>query len=153
MRTKTLKLKFQKYTPSKFEGCLELFELNSPAYFAEEERKDYRKFLEHERDIYLLGYQNNSLVCCFGITEHNIDLCSLDWIMVHPSRHKSGFGNEMMSYFINYAKEKNKKTALISTSQHANNFFEKYGAREIAFIENGWGRGMHKINMRIDFNL
>ena len=148
---KTPKLKFKKYTPSKFEECLELFELNCPAYFAEEERKDYRKFLEYERDIYLLGYENDSLVCCFGMTEHNIDLCSLSWIMVHPNRHKSGYGSEMMSYFINLAKEKNKKKALISTSQYANNFFEKYGAKEIAFIENGWGKGMHKIDMRIEW--
>ena len=148
---KTPKLKFQKYKASRFEECLELFELNCPAYFAEEERKDYRKFLQYNKDIYLLGYENHSLACCFGITEHNIDLCSLNWIMVHPNSHKDGFGNEMMSYFINYVKEKNKKTALISTSQHTNKFFEKYGAKEIEFIKNGWGRGMHKIYMQIDF--
>lgn len=148
---KTPKLKFQNYTPSKFEECLELFELNCPAYFAEEERKDFRKFLEYERDIYLLGYENDSLVCCFGMTEHNIDLCSLSWIMVHPNHHKNGYGDEMMSYFISYANEKNKKTALISTSQYANNFFEKYGAKEIAFVENGWGKGMHKIDMCIEW--
>ena len=147
------KLKFQKYIASKFEECLELFELNCPAYFAEEERKGYRKYLDYNKDIYLLGYENDSLACCFGIREHNIDLCSLRWIMVHPNRHKSGFGNEMMSYIINYAKEQNKKTVLISTSQYTNNFFEKYGAKEVAFTENGWGRGMHKIDMRIDFNL
>ena len=145
------KLEFQKYIASKYEECLELFELNCPAYFAEEERKGYRKFLEHNNDLYLLGYENGSLICCFGITEHNKDLCSLSWIMVHPKYHKSGFGNEMMSYFISYAEENNKKTAIISTSQHANKFFEKYGAREISFIENGWGRGMHKIEMCIDF--
>ena len=102
------KLEFQKYIDSKYEECLELFELNCPTYFAEEERKDYRQFLEHDRDFYLLGYENGSLICCFGITEHNKDLCSLSWIMVHPKHHKSGFGNEMMSYFISYAREKNK---------------------------------------------
>ena len=144
------KLEFQKYIDSKYEECLELFELNCPTYFAEEERKDYKQFLEHDRDVYLLGYENGSLICCFGVTEHNKDLCSLSWIMVHPKHHKSGFGNEMMSYFISYAREKNKKTAMISTSQYANNFFEKYGAREIAFEENGWGRGMHKIDMCIE---
>ena len=145
------KLEFQKYIASKYEECLELFELNCPAYFAEEERKGYRKFLEHNNDLYLLGYENGSLICCFGITEHNEDSCSLSWIMVHPKHHKNGFGNEMMAYFISYAKEKNKKTAMISTSQHANSFFKKYGAREIAFIENGLGRGMHKIDMCIYF--
>ena len=31
------------------------------------------------------------------------------------------------------------------------NFFEKYGAKEIAFIENGWGKGMHKIDMCIEW--
>ena len=49
------KLEFQKYIASKYEECLELFELNYPAYFAEEEREDYRKFLKHDSDLYLLG--------------------------------------------------------------------------------------------------
>ena len=38
------KLEFQKYIDSKYEECLELFELNCPTYFAEEERKDYKHF-------------------------------------------------------------------------------------------------------------
>ena len=29
--------------------------------------------------------------------------------------------------------------------------FQECASREIAFIENGWGRGMHKIEMCIDF--
>ena len=33
------KLEFEKYTTSNYEECLELFELNCPSYFAEEERK------------------------------------------------------------------------------------------------------------------
>ena len=133
------------------EECLELIELNCPAYFSEEERKDYRKVLEYERDIDLLGYENDSLVCCFGMTEHNIDLCSLSWIMVHPNRHKSGYGYEMMSYFINLAKEKNKKKELISTSEYANNFFEKYGEKEKTFIENSGGKGKHRIERHIEW--
>ena len=53
------KLEFQKYIDSKYEECLELFELNCPTYFAEEERKDYRQFLEHDRDVYLHGNENH----------------------------------------------------------------------------------------------
>lgn len=143
-------MEFKTYHISNFEECIELFDLNSPAYFAEEERKDFREYLQSNEDQYLLGFIKNKLICCFGITEHSKELCSLSWIMVHPNNHKSGYGSKMMSYFMNYVKDNKKETVLIATSQHANRFFETYGAKEIQFIKNGWGNGMHRIDMQID---
>ena len=39
---------------------------------------------------------------------------------------------------------------LLSTSQHSADFFEQFGAYETSRIENGWGVGMHRIDMEID---
>ena len=45
------KLEFQKYIASKYEECLELFELNCPAYFAEEEKKTIENFWNMTRPL------------------------------------------------------------------------------------------------------
>ena len=63
------KLEFRNYKVSNYEECLELFEANCPAYFAVEEREDYREFLKSMNDQYFLGYVNGSLICCFHLLE------------------------------------------------------------------------------------
>ena len=145
------KLEFRNYEVSNYEECLELFEANCPAYFAVEEREDYREFLKSINDQYFLGYVNGSLMCCFGITNHSKGLSSLSWIMVRPSQHKKGYGHQMMSHFFDNIQDQSLGKVLVATSQHANKFFEKYGAEQLEFIEDGWGKGMHKINMEIVF--
>ena len=145
------KLEFRNYKVSNYEECLELFEANCPAYFAVEEREDYREFLKSINDQYFLGYVNGSLICCFGITHHSKGLSSLSWIMVHPSQHKKGYGHQMMSHFFDNIQDQSLGKVLIATSQHATKFFEKYGAEQLEFTEDGWGKGMHKIDMEIVF--
>lgn len=142
-------MEFKEYTPQDYQDCLELFELNCPSFFAEEEREDYTRYLESNNDVYLLGYQGSSLVCCFGIGDISKDVSSLTWIMVHPGHHRGGYGREMMSYFLGHVKEQSKKKVLVSTSQHAEAFFGKYGAKRLKFTEDGWGKGMHRIDMEI----
>jgi hypothetical protein len=57
----------------------------------------------------------------------------------------------MMSHFFDNIQDQSLGKVLVATSQHANKFFEKYGAEQLEFIEDGWGKGMHKINMEIVF--
>ena len=145
-------MRFKEYTPSDYEACLELFELNCPSYFAEEEREDYKQYLGSNSDEYLLGYQDNSLVCCFGIGNISKDVASLTWIMVHPEHHRGGYGSAMMSHFFSRVKANSKQRVLIATSQHAEAFFRKYGAERLKFTEDGWGQGMHRIDMQISLD-
>ena len=44
----------------------------------------------------------------------------------------------------------NMKKVLVATSQHAENFFKKFGANREGYIKDGWGKGMHQVNMEID---
>ena len=140
---------YKEYTTSNYQNCLELFELNCPSFFAKEEREDYQKFLKSNNDLYLLGYKDNIFVCCFGITDQPKEICSISWIMVHPNFHHGGYGSEMISYILDYAKNKGKERILIATSQHASSFFKKYGAKQLNYIKDGWGIGMDKIDMQI----
>ena len=40
-----------------------------------------------------------------------------------------------------------KQFGSISTSQHAEHYFQRYGAARIGFEEHGWGEGMHRVEM------
>ena len=68
---------------------------------------------------------------------------------MHPDRQRSGYGHKMMTYFIDELTRHSKDAALIATSQYAKAFFSKYGAEQLSFEENGWGRGMHRIDMKM----
>ena len=61
-RVKEYGMKFKEYTSLNYKDCLELFELNCPSFFAEEERDDYKQYLKFNSDLYLLGYKENSIV-------------------------------------------------------------------------------------------
>ncbi|MDD9891747.1 MAG: GNAT family N-acetyltransferase [Gammaproteobacteria bacterium] len=147
---KGLSIEFRDYTGCYFEKCLELFELNCPAYFAEEEREDFKHFLRSQSGPYFLGFSNNTFVCCFGMSRHSEVDCSLNWIMVHPDYQHGGYGAAMMSYFLDYVANLGMQKVFIATSQYAKSFFEKYGAEQLDFIEDGWGKGMHRINMELN---
>ena len=144
-----IEMQFKPYSASNFAACVELFDLNCPSFFAIEEREDYVKFLTANPGNYLLHYEQEVLVCCFGIGALSDPAPSLNWIMVHPDHQRSGYGHKMMTYFIDELTRHSKDAALIATSQYAKAFFSKYGAEQLSFEENGWGRGMHRIDMKM----
>jgi N-acetylglutamate synthase-like GNAT family acetyltransferase len=142
-------VQFKQYTRSNYKDCLALFELNCPAFFAVEERPDYQHYLKIKLDLYLLGYHGQSVVCCFGIENRIKDIAVLTWIMVHPDHHRRGYGQAMMSHFMASVATQATTKVLIATSQHAEAFFAKYGATRCGFQSDGWGKGMHRVDMEI----
>ena len=56
----------------------------------------------------------------------------------------------MMEHFLDYVRKMNMKRVLVATSQHAENFFKKFGANREGYIEDGGGKGMHQVTMEID---
>ena len=41
----------------------------------------------------------------------------------------------------------------IAASHLSAPFFKKFGAIEIKIIEDGWGKGMHRVNMKLKLNI
>ena len=137
---------FSDYHPSDRPTCSALFERNCPTYFAIEERSEYRAFLEAEPKQYWLAWANNVAVACYGVTVE-IDVASIDWIMVDPSHQSMGVGDAMMQRAFDLLKVLELKELKVATSQHASRFFEHYGLVETSIALHGWGKGMHKIDM------
>lgn len=143
-------LEFKNYTPSDYDNCLFLFDLNCPSFFAAEERADYISFLATNQELYLLGRLGHEIVSAFGIEMGENRICGIAWLMVHPEYHRKGYRSAMMAFVLKYARKHRIVKILLSTSQHSADFFEQFGAYETSRIENGWGVGMHRIDMEID---
>ena len=142
-----MELTFRLYDSSQVEACLSLFDSNCPAFFAAEERRDYFDFLSAAPLNYFLGLEGNNVVCAFGYSTTSDERPSLNWIMVAPAYQKSGAGNAMMGLYIDYLVANQKQFGSISTSQHDEHYFERYGALRIGYAEHGWGEGMHRVEM------
>ena len=148
-------MEFKPYSQDDMAGCIELFDLNCPRFFAREERSDYSHFLQQlpvlgsTNTIYLLGWCEQRLIACFGMARVSSEICALSWIMVHPEYQRQGYGEEMMAQLFTLAGAARYRKVAISTSQHADQFFARFGAVTLRSQNDGWGPGMHRLDMEI----
>ena len=148
-------MEFKPYTKDELDACLELFDLNCPRFFAREERADYLHFLQLLSDagsahtVYLLGWREQRLIACFGMAPVSPETCALTWIMVHPEYQRQGCGEEMMAQLFTRAAAARYRKVAVSTSQHAVQFFARFGAVTLRSQNDGWGPGMHRVDMEI----
>ena len=148
-------MEFKPYSQDGMAACLELFDLNCPRFFAREERSDYSHFLQQLPDLrsthtlYFLGWREQRLIACFGVARVSSETCALTWIMVHPEYQRQGCGEEMMAQLFTLAAAAGYRKVVISTSQHADQFFARFGAVTLRSQNDGWGPGMHRVDMEI----
>ena len=148
-------MEFKPYSQDGMAACLELFDLNCPRFFAREERSDYSYFLQQlpflrsTHTIYLLGWRGQRLIACFGMARVSSETCALTWIMVHPEYQRQGCGKEMMLQLFAMAEAARYRKIAVSTSQHADQFFARFGAVTLRSQNDGWGPGMHRLDMEI----
>ena len=132
------------------EHCLSLFDLNSPDFFAANERSDFSDFLNKADDSYLIVLLDGELVGCFGLSETGYERQGrISWIMADPNRHGQGIGRSMMDWIISRSIDLSIEELLIAASHISEPFFARFGAERIAYRANGWGDGMHRVDMRL----
>jgi hypothetical protein len=133
-------MNFDNYNESNFEACLSLFDKNCPKFFAVNERNDYIHYLKSKPPDYKIIFSNKEIIAAFGFKIDNaLNRARLSWIIIAPLSKNNGIGTEIM--------ENIKKIALI------NKLFTKFGAIEIKIIEDGWGKGMHRVNMKLKLDI
>ena len=149
-------MEFKPYSQDGMAACLEMFDLNCPRFFAREERSDYSYFLQQlpflrsTHTIYLLGWRGQRLIACFGMARVSSETCALTWVMVHPEYQRQGCGKEMMLQLFAMAEAARYRKIAVSTSQHADQFFARFGAVTLRSQNDGWGPGMHRLDMEIN---
>ena len=140
---------FRSYLATDQRACLALFDANCPEFFAQNERTDYLSFLADSPGDYELCCVGDVVVGAFGLTGTGVRHRNLNWIMLNPSSQGVGIGAAIMERVIAKARECGVRVVNIAASHKSAAFFAKFGADAATTIENGWGPGMHRVDMTL----
>lgn len=139
------------YTAADEAACLALFELNTPDFFAPSEREDYAAFLRTAPGEYRVCVEGAQVVGAFGVFRRTADEGGLHWILIDPRRQGEGLGSWMMSDVMRQCRELRVQRLHIAASHKSAPFFARFGARALRETADGWGPGMHRIDMELTY--
>lgn len=123
-------------------ACLELFDANCPLYFAPNEREDYARFLQRRPPGYRVCARAGRVVGAYGLIGSD-----LNWILLDPDAQGGGIGSAIMREVIAAARAAGLDAVRIAASHKSAPFFARFGAQTVAQTADGWGPGMHRIDM------
>jgi N-acetylglutamate synthase-like GNAT family acetyltransferase len=145
------KPQFRPFEATDKKSCLTLFDRNSPEYFSPNERMEYAQFLDSRPDYYQVCILDNHVIGAYGIYTASGSCASLHWILFSPPVQGHGLGSIVMSLAIEELKEKKIPLLNISASHKSAPFFARFGAKDIKTTPDGWGHGMHRIDMELKY--
>ncbi|WP_286859358.1 MULTISPECIES: GNAT family N-acetyltransferase [Sphingobacterium] len=143
-----------KYAPAFKADCIAIFKSNLPKFFAAEELEFFENFLDHVIDgHYYVAKIDDLLIGCGGIFfDKNNDEAGLAWGMVDVKYHKQGIGKLLTQFRIDLLKEMYpEKKIKIETSQHTAEFYKKNGFHIVDILPDGFGTGIDKYTMQMEF--
>lgn len=140
---------FRSYLPGDAEACLALFDANCPRFFAPGERADYAAYLERV-SAYRVCVADGVVCGAFGVAPGLPGRAHLNWILIDPASQGVGIGRAMMLAAMADARGGGAMVLDIAASQHSAPFFARFGARELSHMPDGWGPGMHRIDMALE---
>lgn len=139
-------LEFRDYSKADRNACAAIFDANCPEFFAQNERALYLDFLDRSPTGYEVCLRGGSVVGAFGVRESNGD-ASLIWIMIDPDAQSGGVGSSMMKRALALCRAREKRSLSIAASHKSAGFFARFGARVERTETDGWGTGMHRVDM------
>lgn len=142
-------VKFRPYLSTDRESCLALFDANTPKFFALNERLDYSQFLDFNPTEYEVCLSKKSIIGAFGLIGEEPQYKNLNWILISPKFQGAGVGSILINRAISIAHKEKLEHIKIAASHLSAPFFAKYGAQYILEIKDGWGIGMHRIDMEL----
>lgn len=141
-------INFIRYTEIYLGDCMAMFDSNCPKFFANKERQYYQSFLESGPQDYFLGIRAGILVSAFGASTV-ANRARISWIMVSPESSGLGIGEQMMQRAKAMSLEQGLQVIDIAASHLSAPFFAKFGAQILSETPDGWGPGMHRIDMEL----
>jgi len=127
-------------------ACLALFDANCPEFFAPNERADYAEFLAAAPAGYEVVIEAGRIVAAFGVLLENEEP-HLRWILVAPEAQGRGIGSAIMRRARTTAEARPATALHIAASHRSEPFFQRAGAARVQFHPDGWGPGMHRVDM------
>lgn len=98
-----------------------------------------------------VGYEacrlENRIVGAFGVLREASSL-SLRWIVLAPGVPGRGLGRAIMDRVTATVRAQGGGPLLIAASHESAPFFARFGAREVRRTPDGWGPGMHRVDLQ-----
>lgn len=141
--------KIREYKTSDKDAVLNLFSLNTPAYFSPQEENDLIFYLENEIEYYFILVINDQIIGSGGINFSDDKTTGIiSWDILHPDFQRKSYGSFLVNYRIEKLKEfKDVQKIIVRTSQLVYRFYEKQGFKLIEVVENYWAKGFHLYKM------
>jgi GNAT superfamily N-acetyltransferase len=144
-----LLFEFRPYAAADLAQCLALFDANCPAFFAPNERADYETFLRKAPAQYTVCVVAGRVAGAFGLFARERGGASLNWILISLHVQGTGVGSQMMQRAIEEARRLDCRAIDIAASHKSAPFFARFGALKISETADGWGPGMHRIDLQL----
>jgi predicted GNAT family N-acyltransferase len=145
--------RFRPYSQADQEAVIAIFRSNIPKYFTSGEEQGLVNFLSDDvRDYYVIEI-NGEVVGAggIGLNEQEPLTVSLCWGMVRQDHLGTGLGKALTQMRINIARERFDGAPLsISTSQHTQGFYEKFGFELTRHEVDGFSPGIDICEMRLE---
>lgn len=140
---------FRPYRDADYKTCIDIFDANCPEFFAPNERQEYGAFLRGLNEGYEVCEQDGCVVGAFGLHGCSETATGLNWILLDPSVQGVGIGTRIMDRAIDLGRKSGVDLMRISASHKSAPFFERFGAKAVSVTPNGWGPGMHRVEMEL----
>jgi ribosomal protein S18 acetylase RimI-like enzyme len=130
---------------------IEIFNRNTPQYFDPKEVQDFEAYLEKYPETYLTVLHDGKIVGGTGYYFKEEDNSGrITWIFFHPDSAGLGLGRLSVEYCMAILKTSPKVQKLVvTTSQLAFRFFEKFGYQLVQTEKDYWGQGLDLYLMEI----
>lgn len=142
----------RQYNSEDLDSVVAIFRSNIPKYFGPGEEKGLRDFLNDTSapDYYVVEL-NGEVVGSGGIAPNEDKTVSLCWGMVRSDHLATGLGKKLTQFRIDAARKKFGQLPLVvSTSQHTEGFYKKFGFVTVEHTPDGFGPGIDICKMRLD---
>ena len=87
------------------------------------------------------------LVGAFGLMYDGARDRNLHWMLLEPSSQGLGIGAMIMERVILHASASGARVVNIAASHKSAPFFAKFGSTKVTVTANGWGPGLHRVDM------
>jgi N-acetylglutamate synthase-like GNAT family acetyltransferase len=140
------------YKQADKETLVEIFKLNTPQYFDPKEINDFTEYLENYSDTYLTLEHEGKIVGGAGYYVKEEDKSGrITWIFFHPDASGLGLGRQIVDHcLIMLKQEPEVEKFVVTTSQLAYKFFEKFGYKLTKIEKDYWGLGLDLYEMEMN---
>jgi GNAT superfamily N-acetyltransferase len=148
----TQELLFRPYAPEDLHQCLMIFDGNCPRFFADHEGDAFLKYLQERRFPYFVVTDNQHQVLACGGFAIEKGVGELAWGMVRSDIHRKGVGRYLFKQRLYEIRKAGVESVKMDTSQYSLGFYLGLGFKEVSRTTDGYGPGLHRIDLRLDLH-